>query len=303
MAQPAYLQTALTADVLQSLIDKGFSLAEIGRQYNLSRKELATAIRNLGVTYNKRIKDGTTHRRPYGQVSEKYRESHQAQFDEFLRLHNEGLTFTQIAEKCGCSLSQVGKLFTVYGYSFDTAYKTKAAHDAIKGAKRTYEDLCKRAIAKQFNHPKLTRWESLFFDFLRANDIPFTCSKAIGKYNVDFLVDTSIAVELFGGSFHATGRAADRLHERMKFLIENGFNVYIVWCLSDETSIFPGCFDDFVTFRKSISGNETPVGQYRVIWSDGDFISCGSLESDYLAAVKPATFRNNALSKYKAPRD
>lgn len=49
------------------------------------------------------------------------------------------------------------------------------------------------------------------------------------------------------------------------------------------------------------SAGTNPVGQYRVIWSDGDFISCGSLESDYLAAVKPATFRNNALSKYKSP--
>lgn len=245
----------------------------------------------------------TPGRKPHGVVSEAYKETHRAQFERFLALHNEGKTFTEIAKICGCCLFTVGKLFKVFGYSFDTAYKTRACHAAVKGKKRSLDDLCKRAISKERNPPKPSRWETLFSDFLSAQGFDFTFSKAVGKYNLDFAVGDSVAVELFGGAFHGQGRAAARLHERMEYLINSGWNVYIIWCLSNEACIFPRCLNDFIAFFEHTRGNKTAVGQYRVIWSDGDFIASGSLESDYLAAIKPPTFRHNALAKYKTPGD
>lgn len=250
-------------------------------------------------TTNEQVEKANKSHRDFYKVSEAFKQSHQEQFNRFLELHNQGYTFTQIAKICGCSQSQVGKLFKIYGYSFDTAYKTKAAHEAVKGMKRSYDDLCKRAIGKEIKPPKMSRWELLFSDFLNKSNIPFTLSKAIGKYNVDFAIGDTVVVELFGGAFHATGKAADRLHDRMKFLINSGMNVYIIWCLSKETTIFSGCLNDFIAFFESASRNKSSIGQYRVIWSDGDFISCGSLESDYLTAVKPSAFRHNALRRYR----
>lgn len=285
-------KSAISKEIIESMYSSGFNRIEVCSKLGISTDELISIEKKFGIR-----------RRYYATVSESFVESHRDQFQKFLNLHNKGFSFDKIAELCGCSHSQVAKIFRVFGYSFDSAYKTKKAHDAVRGKKRTYSDLCHRSMGIEANPTKMSRWETYFKDFLVANNIPFTFCKSVGKYNVDFAIGSSIAVELFGGAFHATGRAADRMHERMKFLIDNGWNVYVIWCLSKESCIFSGCFDDFIAFMNMASGNKSSVGQYRVIWSDGDFISAGSVESDYLAAVKPSAFRHNALAKYRTARN
>ena len=213
------------------------------------------------------------------------------------------MTFTEIAKSCGRSLAYVGRLFTLNGVSFDSDFKTEAAHKAVKGKTRTLDDLERRARGKERKPPAPSRWESMFVTWLNSQGISYVASKAIGKYNVDFAVGDSVAVELYGGAFHAQGRAAARLNDRMAYLLNAGWNVYIIWCLSKETTIFGGCFDDFVTFLQKASSDKTFRSQYRVIWSDGDFVSAGSFQRDYLPSVIPARMRHNALSKYKTARD
>lgn len=299
MRKLTYDKSVITSEVLQSFVNRGFSRPQIAKHFGVSDYIIRRAESDYGISRPKRGQG----RKRYTDVSQKFLEEHREMFNTFLSLHNQGLTYTKIAEQCGCSVSQVCKIMTVFGVSFSTAYKTNAAHNAIKGTKRTIHDLERRAIGKERKPPALSRWEALFRNWLVSQNIPFTISKAVGKYNLDFAVGDSIAVELFGGAFHSTGRAAARLHERMEYLINRGWNVYIIWCLSKETTIFPRCFDDFVTFMEQVGGNKASMGQYRVIWSDGDFISCGGRESDYLSRIKPPAFRHNALCKYKTTGD
>lgn len=299
MRKIAYDKNIITREVLQTLIRKGFSRPEIAKQFGVTRYAIERAESDYGLSRPRR----GAGRKPWDSVSEKYLESHREQFEHFLALHNQGKTFTEIAEECGCSSAHVGKQFKVFGYSFDNSYKTAAAHAAVRGMKRTQEDLERRALGKQRKHPKFSRWESEFADWLTSNGIGFTPSKAVGKYNIDFAIGDSIAVELFGGAYHATGRAAARLHERMSYLIGRGWSVYIIWCLSKESCIFPGCFDDFSAFMQSASRDKSGIGEYRVVWSDGDFVSAGRSESDYLTAIMPPRMRHNALSKYKTAGD
>ena len=200
-------------------------------------------------------------------------------------------------------MSYVGKLFTLNGYSFDSTYKTAAAHFAVRGMKRSLGDLERRAAGKERTPPKKSRWEEMFSSWLASQNIPFTYSKAVGKYNIDFAIGTSVAVELYGGAFHSDGRAAARLNDRMRYLLDGGWNVYIIWCLSKEETIFPGCLNDFSAFVERASGDKSFRGQYRVIWSDGDPVSSGSFESDYRTVVFPTRMRHNALSKYRSSGD
>lgn len=298
MNKIAYDKSAITREFLQSSYDKGVTRAELCRKLGLSAKVLTRIEKELAVTFPKR-----TGRKKFYDVSPAFLESHKEQFSRFLELHNQGLTFAEISRVCGCSQSQVGKLFSVYGYRFDTAYKTRAAHNAVRGMKRTIEDLEKRALGKEMKPPKMSRWEAFFADWLTSQGIEFTFNKAFGKYNFDFAIGSSIAVELYGGGFHADGRAAARLNDRMSYILNRGWNIYIIWCLSEEESIFPACLNDFMSFLETRSRDKSGCCQYRVIWSDGDPISCGSFESDYRAAVFPARMRNNALRKYRSSGD
>ena len=295
MRKLTYDKTVITKELLQTLYSKGVTRAQVSRDFNVPITALKNAEKELGVVLPKR-----QGRKKFCDVSPAFLESHREQFDHFLELHNQGMTYSQIAKACGCSMSQVGKLFTVYGYSFDTIYKTKAAHEAVKGMKRTYDDLCRRAIGKERKPPKMSRWEVMFSEWLSSNNIPFTYSRACGKYNVDFAIGDSVAVELYGGAFHAEGRAVARLNDRMKYLLNSGWNVYTIWCLSKESSIFPGCLNDFIFFLERTRSDKAFRRQYRVIWSDGDFISAGSDEEDYVPRIVPPARRHEALAKYSA---
>ena len=296
MKKVTYDENILTKEALQSLRSQGVTYAKMAEHFGVTEYTVKRAMMDYGLLARKPGKK-------FLDVSPKYVEARAEEFQKFLALHKQGLTFTQIASECGRSLAYVGRLFTLNGYSFDSNSKTKAAHDAVRGMKRTIEDLEKRAIGKEKTPPKMSRWESWFAEWLTSQGIEFTFNKAFGKYNFDFAIGDSVAVELYGGAFHSDGRAAARLHDRMTYILNRGWNVYIIWCLSKEETIFPGCLDDFLIFLKHTRRDETFRGKYRVIWSDGDLVSFGGYESDYRAVVFPARMRHNALSKYKSPRD
>ena len=185
-------ENVVSKEVLEPLLRDGFTARQIADKLGVPMNHVINAKHVYGLKSNR--KPGT---KKFTDVSDAFKETHKEQFARFLELHNQGLSYTQIAKACGCSLAQVGKLFTIYGYSFDTAYKTKAAHEAIKGTKRTLEDLEKRALGKEKNPPAMSRWEVLFSEWLSDQSLPFTYSKAIGKYNVDFAIGSTVAVELY----------------------------------------------------------------------------------------------------------
>lgn len=296
MNKITYDKSILTKEALQTLRSQRVTYAKMAEHFGVTEYTIKRAMIDYGMLAPKPPKK-------FLDVAPGYIEARADEFQRFLELHNQGMSYTEIAATCGKSQSYVGKLFTLNGYRFDSAYKTRAAHNAVRGSKRTIEDLEKRALGKEKTPPKMSRWEALFADWLTSQGIDFTFSKAFGKYNFDFAVGDSVAVELYGGAFHADGRAAARLNDRMSYILNRGWNIYIIWCLSKEKTIFPSCFDDFILFLQHTRSNKAFRGQYRVIWSDGDSIAMGSFERDYRAAVFPARMRHNALSKYKPARD
>jgi very-short-patch-repair endonuclease/transposase len=292
MNKLAYDKSVLTKEVLQTLRSNGVSYSHIADKFGVTLHTVKRAMIDYGLLKVKRKK--------FLDVSPNYISERAEQFNDFLSLHTQGYTFTQISELRGCSASYVGKLFTLNGYKFDSTYKTAKAHEAVKGIVRTYSDLSRRANSNERASYSGSRWETYFADWLSSQSMDFTRNKAVGKYNIDFAVGASVAVELYGGAFHSSGRAAARLDERTRYILNQGWNLYIIWCLSKESGISSNCFNDFITFYEFAGINESVRGQYRVIWSDGDFVSSGSDEADYNSVIIPHAMRHNALSKYRS---
>ena len=296
MNKLTYDQSIITKEALQSFRSSGFSYPKLAEHFGVSVYTIKRAMIDYGLLVPKPT-------RKFFDVPPGYVEARADEFNRFMKLHKQGLSFAGIAKECGKSQAYVGRLFVLNGIRFSNNYKTAAAHDAVRGMKRSLTDLERRAAGKEKKPPQMSRWESLFADWLSARGFSYVFSKAIGKYNVDFAIGDSIAVELYGGAFHSDGRAATRLNDRMRYLLDAGWNVYIIWCLSKEQTIFAGCFNDFCSFLELTRGNESFRSQYRVVWSDGDFVSAGSFEDDYRPVVFPARMRHNALSKYRSARD
>ena len=198
MNKITYDKDILTKEALQSLRSQGVTYAKMAEHFGVTEYTIKRAMMDCGLLASKP-------KRKFLDVSPGYVEARADEFQKFLSLHDQGLTFTQIASECGRSLAYVGRLFTLNGCSFDAAAKTKAAHDAVRGTKRTIEALEKRALGKERKLPKMSRWETWFAEWLTSQGIEFTFNKAFGKYNFDFAIGGSIAVELYGGAFHADG--------------------------------------------------------------------------------------------------
>jgi very-short-patch-repair endonuclease len=95
----------------------------------------------------------------------------------------------------------------------------------IRGAKRTHQDLCNRAVGKQ-RTAKLSGDESVIFDALVSNGLHPVPLLAVDKYNIDFgFADARLAVEYHGGNWHNTPAKRAQVEAKRSFLTANGWRV------------------------------------------------------------------------------
>jgi very-short-patch-repair endonuclease len=94
--------------------------------------------------------------------------------------------------------------------------------------------------------------------------------KAVGIYNIDLAVeDTRIAIELFGGSWHSTGRHKARHHRRCKYLFDKGWAVVIVWVDKRRHPFGVGACKKIVALAEHRRTSPAPFGEYHVIFGNG----------------------------------
>ena len=160
-----------------------------------------------------------------------------------------------------------------------------AAHDAVRGMVRTDADLLKRALGKE-RVGKTNRAERALQEWFSEQGVNTVPQKAIGKYNADLACPvTTIAVELFGGNWHAYGEHGARLEERTRYLFNEGWHLYIIWTRGKVHPLLPQVADDLRAFYESASRNPADRREYRVVWGDGEFIASGYSDDDDLSLV------------------
>lgn len=135
---------------------------------------------------------------------------------------------------------------------------TAAMQDTIRGAKRSAIDLERRALGKERTRAHQSPIERELLAMLPVRAIP---CKAIGPYNVDIAVD-GIAVEVYGGGWHAGGRAAERWPARIRFLLDAGWRVVVVWVQRNRYPLTKEAADYILAL-----GEDGP--EYRVIRGTG----------------------------------
>lgn len=116
-----------------------------------------------------------------------------------------------------------------------------------------------------------TEVETVLAERLRKSHYRVTQQKAVGIYNVDVAIESPrVAVEIFGGHFHASGRHAARHHKRVKYLLDSGWHVVIVWADAKHYPVSDGCYDYLRKFANEMRRNPSPSRQYRVILGNGN---------------------------------
>ena len=147
--------------------------------------------------------------------------------------------------------------------------QAKAAHDAVRGMTRSFEQKCKNAQTRQEKQLGVSPAEQLLQRWLVDRGIDSTAQYALGPYNIDLAFD-HIAVEVYGGGWHGNGRHLARAAERRYYIASQGWSLIIIWLDTRKWPLSPACADYIVAFSQQHhtpttkvihgKGKEFPVG-------------------------------------------
>lgn len=158
-----------------------------------------------------------------------------------------------------------------------------AAHDAKRGRSNSMDALCRAAATRERRGVGVSPAETLFAGWLAERGVETIPQKAIGPFNCDLGADP-VAVEVFGGNWHATGHHARTFPDRANYLLDRGWHLLVVWNQTRDP-ISPFAADYAVTFIERARRDPPLVGEYRVIRGCGQEIARGEGQFDHLALV------------------
>jgi very-short-patch-repair endonuclease len=235
--------------------------------------------------------------------------------DNLLQMYKSGMLLCEIGKHFGVSWLTVRNRLIEIGHPLRSLSETRqitvshmtqeersryarAAHDAVRGIRRTMEDLCKRAKGKELRQSHVTRIELICVRMLE--DFGFSCitQKAIGPYNVDIAITKPpIAVEIFGGHWHSTGRHAARFRKRFDYIINAGWLPVIIW-VSRDYPLEIGAIKYIVSLAKKMRRGESVRSKEHMIWGHGKPTLIGEHKFNNRPGKPGPTSRDNATGRF-----
>jgi len=231
--------------------------------------------------------------------------------DNLLKMYQSGMLLCEIGDELEVSWQTIRNRLLKVGYPVRSMSETRrisashatqeerrrraqAANTAVRGMRRTMEDLCKRARGKELMQSHVTRIEIVCAQMLV--DAGFLCinQKAIGPYNVDIAITKPpIAVEIFGGHWHCSGRHADRFRKRFDYIINAGWLPVIIWVTRD----YPleiGAIKYIVSISKKMCGGESVGRKEHMIFGNGKTTLVGEHKFNNRTGKPSPAPRNNS---------
>jgi very-short-patch-repair endonuclease len=174
-----------------------------------------------------------------------------------------------------------------------------AAHDSVRGKSHTEEHRCKIAATRESHGIGISHEERCLATMLADRGLHFIKQKAAGRYNIDIAIDEgSVAVEVFGGYWHARGDHAARHRKRCEYLLSRGWQVVCVW-ISADYPVSAGCADYIVAFAQALRSGEAERGEEKMITGDGQPSTIGEGYLDGRPGVARPVGRDNSTGRYK----
>jgi predicted DNA-binding protein YlxM (UPF0122 family) len=158
------------------------------------------------------------------------------------------------------------------------------AHNAIKGKHHTHKELCHRAISREKSFKRFVSfYESEIAKELSKRGIDYIPQKAVDIYNVDFCVFGNIALEVFGGGWHTSGKHKAKFFERSKKIFDSGYTIVICW-ITNNTYFIPTAIADYlVALNDILRSDPASRCKHYVIRGDGKTSAIGSKNLEYFS--------------------
>ena len=226
----AKIKESVIDDAIKLIFEQGFTLTDAGIKLNVTKEIISKRIRARGLIIPK-PKAKPLKQLPDQEIVTLYESgmSELALSNKFNvsrgairnRLRNSGTHIRGQSEACFVSQGQM---------TFEQRQnRTRAANNALRGAKQCIQGRRKRAINLESAgyENMIGIGEKEFKDLLEDRSIDFTWQKSCDIYSIDFAIG-NVAVELKHGS--ATNATSDIKRGRIKYLRECGYTtIYIAF--------------------------------------------------------------------------
>lgn len=106
--------------------------------------------------------------------------------------------------------------------------QARAANDTWRGTQVDQDVLIRKAVTRQERRTNISPAEQLLAVWLHDRGIETIPQQALGTYNIDLGVEP-MAIEIFGGNWHASGKHAKRHLRRCQYILDQGWSLAIVW--------------------------------------------------------------------------
>lgn len=207
--------------------------------------------------------------------------------NDIIRLYNNGWSVLRMAKHFGCARGVITKRLLGVGIQprnsseatriiaatlppEERSRRASAAHDAVRGKKKSVAFLFAKAQGVELSQSGISRIEIRCREMLRERGIDSTPQKAIGPYNVDLALNAfPIAVEIFGGGWHFSGRHLSRYRKRIEYLLNCGYYPIII-LVSRDYPLEIGAIEYIISFTESLRRNEPPSREDWVIRGNGE---------------------------------
>jgi very-short-patch-repair endonuclease len=145
-----------------------------------------------------------------------------------------------------------------------------AAHVATRGRTPTQEEREKQARSRARNWRKNTGPAAIrLASWLEESGVLCVLEKACGRYNIDVAVAETIAVELHGGGWHTASNHRRREAERIKHLLDTGWQCLTVWIDKRRFPLTIASAEYIIAMLDELRSDHSPTRQNRVIRGDG----------------------------------
>jgi very-short-patch-repair endonuclease len=274
-------------------------MAKVDRAYLVERYEAGDSIERIataiGVTYaavrQRLLKAGVTmrdNRREADAAIERATGLPIAEVTEqMVNLYRDGNSLVSVGKRFGMTKPAVVKRLRERGVEIRTLAEssqlrfarmgeeerrslTEPAHVAVRGQPRGFEAKCRAAETREGQQKIGSVLEAEMVEMLRERGVSPRIQVAVGPYNIDLAIEeTSIAVELFGGQWHNFGANAESYPERIKYLIDAGWHVVVIW-VTRFAPLSRGATDYVIALHESVRRGESAVRQEWVIRGNGN---------------------------------
>ncbi len=171
----------------------------------------------------------------------------------------------------------------------------KAAHDAVRGTPKSFVAKVKNAIAKQASMSGMSDIEEMICSDLKERGIYPIPQLAIGPYNCD-LACHPVAVEIFGGHWHFSGRHLARTEERIRYLGNAGWHVLMI-VVNKRVPAYRfdiGTRNHIVAHINKARSNPSAPREYRVIDCRGKTLAAGRCDDSHISVVPAPYYSRDA---------